>query len=74
MIAKVVINSKTRATDRLFDYNIPKELENKISVGMRVKVPFGRSNKHTEAYIYSLSANSDYLSLKDMRFLRLFLI
>lgn len=66
MIAKVVINSKTRATDRLFDYNIPKELENKISVGMRVKVPFGRSNKHTEAYIYSLSANSDYLSLKDI--------
>ncbi len=66
MIAKVVINNKTRATDRLFDYNIPAELENKISVGMRVKVPFGRSNKLAEAYVYSVSANSDYSSLKDV--------
>jgi len=66
MIAKIVLNKNSHATDRLFDYKIPAFMENSISVGMRVNVPFGRGNKPTEGYVYELAEKSDYDNLKDI--------
>ena len=42
MIAKIVLNKNSHATDRLFDYRVSDALKNDICVGMRVNVPFGR--------------------------------
>ena len=66
MIAKIILNKYSHATDSLFDYNVPKSMEEKISVGMRVKVPFGRNNRQYEAYVFSLHSESEYSSLKDI--------
>ena len=66
MIAKIILNKYSHATDSLFDYNVPKEMEEKISVGMRVKVPFGRNNRQYEAYVFSLHSESEYSLLKDI--------
>lgn len=66
MIAKLVLNNNSHATDRLFDYKVPTFMCNDIDVGMRVKVPFGRNNKLTEAYVYSLSDKSEYFNLKEI--------
>jgi primosomal protein N' (replication factor Y) len=41
MIAKVIVDVPTSQTDRLFDYDIPKEWEEVIQPGIRVVVPFG---------------------------------
>lgn len=64
MVARVIINSNTLSTDRLYDYQIPSCLEEKIEVGMRVKVPFGRGNKFQEAYVYEIVQKSNCQGLK----------
>ena len=38
MFARVAIDL---ALDRLFDYEVPKELEKKLAVGQLLSVPFG---------------------------------
>ena len=46
MVAKVALAAATYAIDRPYSYKIPAELEGRIQPGMRVMVPFGRSNRH----------------------------
>ncbi len=42
MVAGVLVEISNKNVDKIFDYKIPKELEEKIKVGIRVLVPFGR--------------------------------
>ena len=42
MIAEVIINSNAKDLDRTFDYKVPEEMKDKIKIGNRVLVPFGR--------------------------------
>lgn len=64
MVARLILNNNSLATDRLFDYEVPADMKHNISVGSRVKVPFGRNNKMKEAYVHSFSETSDYTNLK----------
>ncbi len=66
MIAKIILNNNSHAADRLFDYIVPHSMENEISVGRRVKVPFGRTNKLSEGYVFSLCEKSEFSSLKEL--------
>lgn len=45
MIAEVIINSNAKDLDRTFDYEVPEEMNNKIKIGNRVLVPFGRRKR-----------------------------
>ncbi|ACL69744.1 primosomal protein N' [Halothermothrix orenii] len=40
--ARVVVDIKAPGLNRSYDYKIPEDLENKISIGTAVKVPFGK--------------------------------
>ena len=40
MIAEVIIDSRAKKLNRKFDYKIPENLEDIITVGSRVLVPF----------------------------------
>ena len=62
MVAEVVLNSPTRATDRTYQYAIPDGWQ--VTVGMRVVVPFGRGNKTMEAYVLRTPAQSTLQNLK----------
>ena len=42
MYADVLVELKTKKIDKTFTYLIPDELKDKICVGIRVLVPFGR--------------------------------
>ena len=42
MIVGVLVEISAKAVDKVFEYSVPKELENSIKVGIRVLVPFGR--------------------------------
>ncbi len=64
MIAKVVINSNTLSTDSLYDYLIPEQLQQKVKIGSRVKVSFGRSDRLSEAYVLDIVSNSEFQNLK----------
>jgi primosomal protein N' (replication factor Y) (superfamily II helicase) len=59
MFAKVILSISHTSIDRVFDYGVPNELENRIKTGMRVRVPFGRGENVTEGYVVGLSLHSD---------------
>lgn len=60
MIARVVIDSPLPQLDRLFDYSIPSDLINQISVGVRVRVQFGRSKNLLDAFVIELVETSEF--------------
>ena len=64
MVAEVILNSVTKATDCVYHYAVPDELFDKIRVGMRVEVQFGKGNRLMEAYVIRLIDHSDYPNLK----------
>lgn len=66
MIAEVVLNSVTKATDSIYHYEIPSSMQDVLSVGMRVTVGFGKGNRPREAYVVGIAEKSDYPSLKQI--------
>lgn len=66
MIAKIILNNNSHATDRLFDYSIAPQMQDKITIGTRVKVPFGRNNRFSEGYVFSVVSESEYPNLKQV--------
>ena len=64
MVAEVIVNYKSKKVDKLYDYEIPEELDGKITVGSCVTVPFGISNKPKEGYVFSVKEKSTAKNLK----------
>ena len=55
LIAGIAVEKTAASFDDLFSYAVPEELRDKVCVGMRVAVPFGRSNKTRAGVIFTLS-------------------
>ena len=70
MIAKIAVAAANFAIDKPYSYMIPREIT--LQPGMRVQVPFGRSNRCTEGVVLSVEAGEETglkpveLSLDDM--------
>ena len=64
MIAKVILNNKEQNIDKTFDYLIPDMLLQKVTVGMRVKVPFGVRNNLVEGIVIDVKETSEFKRLK----------
>ena len=64
MIAKIIVDHRSKKVDRVFDYLIPVELEGEITVGSRVIVPFSGGNKQVEGFCVGISQESDVKKLK----------
>lgn len=60
MFAEVILNNNAKALNKIFDYEVPKELEDKVHIGSRVFVPFGRSKSLEDGFIIGLKESSDY--------------
>ena len=56
MIAKIAVSAATFAIDKPYSYCIPREMD--LRPGMRVTVPFGKSNRHTEGIVLSVEPGS----------------
>lgn len=65
MIAEVIIQSNVKNLDKTFDYHVPMDLEEKITVGSRVFVPFGRMKKLEVGFVIHLKEDSPY-AIKDI--------
>ena len=61
MYVEVLIQFNIRSLDYTFTYKVPKELENSIEIGKRVKVPF--RNKNIEGFILDIKNNTIYNTL-----------
>ena len=66
MFAEVIIDLKNKQVNRTFDYIIPKEYEDILSVGSRCIVPFGNGNNKRTAYIIKIKEFSDAIKLKSI--------
>lgn len=64
MIAQVIINSNVKQLNKEFDYNIPERLKNKVHIGSRILIPFGR-NKKQEGFVIAIKNNSEF-KVKDI--------
>lgn len=60
MVVGVIINSTAKVLNRVFDYIVPKELEEKIKIGDRVCIPFGNSKTAKEGFVFEIKENSKF--------------
>lgn len=65
-IAKVAVAAATYWIDKPFDYLIPAEMTERIFPGMRVMVPFGRSNRRSEGVVLALTKTGTRKKLKTL--------
>lgn len=64
MIAEIILNANAKDLDRIFDYEIPTELEQNIKIGSCVLVPFGRRKVLEEGFVVGLKEKSNYQTKK----------
>lgn len=60
MIAEVILNSNAKQLNKVFDYQIPSELETDIHLGTRVLVPFSNRKELDEGYVVNIKPFSEY--------------
>lgn len=60
MFAEIIINNNAKALNKIFDYIVPEEFLDKIHIGSRVFVPFGRSKALEDGFVINLKSNSEY--------------
>jgi primosomal protein N' (replication factor Y) len=59
-VARVAIDSPLPQLDRLFDYEIAESIRGTITVGSRVRVPFGRGVGLSDGFVVELVDASDF--------------
>ena len=59
MIAKIAVDKASFGFDKLFDYSVPQELEEKIKPGCRVMVPFGFGGQKRQGMVFELAETFD---------------
>jgi len=64
LIVGVLVEITNRNVDKIFDYKVPKNLENDIKVGIRVSVPFGRMT--IEGFVMEIKESSELSDLKEI--------
>ena len=57
--AEIIIDITNENVDKIFHYAIPENIKEKICLGMRVFVPFGKGNRIREGYIIGFTDNTD---------------
>lgn len=58
-IAKIIVDVPLMQTDQPYSYRIPEEFLGMLEVGMRVHVPFGKSNRLIQGIVLGLESQSD---------------
>ncbi|MEE0839315.1 MAG: primosomal protein N' [Acutalibacteraceae bacterium] len=65
-IAKVVIDGATVQFDRQYSYIVPESIEDLCVAGIRVVVPFGRSNIKKQGFVIDTEYGNDIEGLKSV--------
>ena len=58
MVAEIIIESTVKTLNRIFDYEIPENLN--VKIGSRVFVPFGNKKTPEEGIVIGIKEKSDY--------------
>ena len=65
--ARLAISNVTFAVDRPYSYLIPDDLCGRVRPGVRVIVPFGRSNRRSEGIVLAVSSSESTEGLKSIQ-------
>ena len=60
MFADIIVDIKHEKLDKVFQYRIPRRLEDELEIGMEVFIPFGKGNRRTKGYVTAISETCDY--------------
>ncbi len=60
LYAEVIVDIVVQALDRIFTYSIPEELEESITVGAQVAIPFGKNNRERRGFVMRIKNTPDY--------------
>ena len=60
MYADIIVDITHEKLDRVFQYKIPKHLEDTLKIGMEVIAPFGKGNRQIRGYVVAIKGTSDY--------------
>lgn len=52
--AGIIVNNNSNKVDKIFTYEVPEDLQEKIFIGSLVKIPFGYGNKRIEGFVIEL--------------------
>lgn len=58
--ANVIIDISHEKLDKTFQYKVPEELRETLTIGMQVEVPFGNGNRKSTGYIVELTDTPEY--------------
>ena len=59
MFAEILINTRAKELNKVYDYIVPKSLEKNIEIGARVFIPFG-NRKTSEGFVIALKEKSEF--------------
>lgn len=57
---QVILNNNSKSTDQIFSYGVPREFEDHIQTGKRVKVNFGRNKHMIDALVVSVDFSCNF--------------
>ncbi len=60
MYADIIVDISYEKLDRIFQYRIPEQLKEKVTVGSLVEIPFGMGNRVIQGYVVGFSRTTDY--------------
>ena len=60
MIAEIIINTQAKKLNKTFDYAIPKDLEDLITIGSKVLIPFGNKKELEEGFVVGIKKDTTY--------------
>ena len=63
-LARIAVSAAVFSSDRPYTYLVPESLLDRVRLGMRVIVPFGRGNKRSEGIILSLGVETERENIK----------
>ncbi len=58
--ANVIVDISHEKLDKTFQYRIPGHLQEELSIGMQVEVPFGNGGRKSTAFVVELTDTAEY--------------
>ncbi len=58
--ANIVIDISHEKLDKTFQYKVPEQWKEELSVGMQVEIPFGKGSRKTTGYVVELTDTPEY--------------
>ncbi len=60
LYANIIIDISLEKLDKTFQYLVPEDMQDKLSEGMRVNVPFGKGNRQVKGYVLELTETLEF--------------